>query len=334
MTQTLFGTYPWAFDVPGGGERQLMAWQSHLAAQGRVTGFFDPWKPVGDGWDIFHFFSAMPGSYQICDYMRSKGLRLVITPNLWVTEATKWDYPHDEIQRLLAIADRIVVNAEIEATTLAAVYGLPVERFSVVHNGIEERYLTRTDPTPFLARFGLEAGSYFLNVSNVEPRKNQLRFLEALRDTPDQTLITVGHARDPDYLAACQEMGGDQFRFLGPLEYGSDMLHAAICGARAFVMPSTLETPSIAALEAVVSGAPLLITGEGSTKEYFGEDVIYIEPFSVQSLRYGIHELLGRDKAPERLRARMAEHFTWAATAKRLAETYDDIIARLHHDDT
>lgn len=332
MTQTLFGTYPWAFDVPGGGERQLMAWQSHLAALGLVTGFYDPWKPVGEGWKIFHFFSAMPGSYQICDYMRSKGMRLIITPNLWVTEATKWDYPHDEILRLLSIADRIIVNSQIEAITLAGVYDLPAECFSVVYNGIEERYLTGTDPKPFLERYGLEGGSYFLNVGNVEPRKNQLRFLEALRDYPDQILVTVGHSRDAGYLNACREMGGDQFRFLGPLDYGSDMLHAAICGARAFVMPSTLETPSIAALEAVASGVPLLITGEGSTKEYFGDDVIYIEPFSVQSLRYGIRELLGLSAAAERLRKRIADRYTWPATAARLAAIYDEITEEAHNE--
>lgn len=332
MTDVLFGTYPWAFDCPGGGERQLMAWRAHLDAQGLNTELYDPWMPLTENWDVFHFFSAMPGSYQLCEYLRNKGLKLAITPNLWVTEATKWNYPHQEIYSLLAIADRVIVNSQIEAETLAGVYELPLERFNVVHNGIEAKYLEPVDASPFLETFELEAGSYLLNVGNIEPRKNQLRFLEALRAYPDLTMVTIGHARDTAYLAKCMEMGGTQFKFLGPLKYGSDMLRAAMAGARAFVMPSTLETPSIAAIEAVASGCPLLITGEGSTKEYFGSDVVYIEPFSVQSLRYGIRELLGYEIAPERLRKHIAERFTWAATSRTLAGIYTDIKVTPHHD--
>jgi glycosyltransferase involved in cell wall biosynthesis len=331
VTDILFGTYPWAFDCPGGGERQLVAWRKHLEAQGTRTGLYDPWIPVAESWDIFHFFSAMPGSYQLCEYMRGKGLKLVITPNLWVTQATKWDYPHDDIKRLFAIADRVIVNAQIEAETLAAVYELPLERFRVVYNGIEAEYLEPVDPAPFLETFGLERGGYLLNVGNVEHRKNQLRFLEALKDTPDLTLVTVGHARDADYLQACQDMGGAQFRFLGPLEYGSDLLRAAMSGARAFVMPSTLETPSIAALEAAAIGCPLLITGEGSTKEYFVDEAIYIEPLDVQSLRYGVQEVMGRTRGSETMRARISERFTWAGTAGTLANVYDELNREARH---
>ena len=66
--KVLYGVYPWAFDCPGGGERQLMAYKRHLEMQGVQVGLYDQWDPRIRNYDIFHFFSAMPGSIQLCDF--------------------------------------------------------------------------------------------------------------------------------------------------------------------------------------------------------------------------------------------------------------------------
>ena len=68
----LFGAYPWAFDCPGGGERQLMAWKSHLENLGHSVSLFDPWGEIPKSTSIFHFFSVMPGSIQLCDLLKVK----------------------------------------------------------------------------------------------------------------------------------------------------------------------------------------------------------------------------------------------------------------------
>ena len=44
-----------------------------------------------------------------------------------------------------------------------------------------------------------------------------------------------------------------------------------------FVLPSTLETPGLAALEAAALGIPIIITSEGCTKEYFGSIETYYD---------------------------------------------------------
>lgn len=322
----LFGTYPWAFDCPGGGERQLLAYRHHLAAIGITASLFDQWHPTIKDYQVFHFFSVMPGSLQLCDHVKKQGLPIVISPNLWVTPETKWHYPHDEIQRLVSMADMLIVNSELEASALSEVYGLPADRFHVVYNGVEETFFERTTPQAFAENYGLDRRRYLLNVANVEHRKNQLAFLRALKNYPDLCLVVAGHARDAEYLAECRAVGDNQFVFLGPLEYGSSMLKSAFAGAEAFVMPSTLETPSIAALEAAATGCKILVTSVGSTIEYFGDHAVYIDPDSPESILRGLARVLEPIRTDD-LRVIVREKFTWHVSACELVRAYERVLA-------
>lgn len=319
----LFGAYPWAFDCPGGGERQLMAYRNHLQRRGHTVGLYDPWQPVDDVWKIFHFFSVMPGSIQLCNYIRNKGVKLVISPNLWVTPDTRWKYPHEDIYRLVEIADLLVVNSQLEADALGEVYNIPPSRFHVVYNGVENAFLAPADAKDFRTWAGLGNCRYLLNVANVEERKNQLAFLEVLAHQPDLKMVVVGHARDAAYAEACQKIGGERFLHVGALEYESYLLRSAIAGAEAFVMPSTLETPSIAALEAAAMGCRLLVTDVGSTKEYFGEDAIYINPDSFESMQDGLVRVLLAEKG--HLQSRVRARFMWESVVDELERAYDRV---------
>jgi len=136
-------------------------------------------------------------------------------------------------------------------------------------------------------------------------------------------LVVVGHARDAAYLEACREKGGGRFLHVGALEYGSGLLRSAIAGADAFVMPSKLETPSIAALEAAAMGCRLLVTEVGSTTEYFGEDAIYINPASIESMQEGLTRVLVTGTS--NLQSRVRSRFMWDGVIAELERAYDRI---------
>ena len=320
----LFDVYPWAMVCPGGGERQLMAYKKHLEKDCNVdVSLFDQWNPDIEQKDIFHFFSVMPGSFQLCEYMKNKGLKLVISPNLWVTKETMYDYPHDEIWPLINLADRVIVNSWAEAHSLAEVYGMEINKFRVVYNGVEDDYFERFGDSCFSEKYGLAKQSYLLNVANIEPRKNQLKFVEAMIESEaDTKLVIVGNIRDEAYAKKVLELGGDRVLYVGPLEYGSSMLKSAFSGSRGFVMPSTLETPSIAALEASASGIPVLITSEGSTQEYFGDDTIFVNPFNSDSIALGISQLLSDRHRPKPLSRR----FSWENVVRELHMHYTELL--------
>lgn len=311
-------------DVAGGGERQMMAYKEHLARSQIAVRLFDMWHPMFDDASIFHCFSVMPGSVELCDYVKRRGLKLVVSPNLWVTQETKHQFPFETVWNFFELADAIVVNSRMEANELSGVFGFPISKFHVVHNAAETEFLLPGDGSLFARSFGIE-GAFVLNVANVEPRKNQLRFLEVLRrERPDLTLVVAGNVRDQAYAENCRLVGGERLKIVGPLPYASPMLRSALSACEFFAMPSLLETPSIAAIEAAAIGARVLLTEVGSTTEYFGSSVTYVTPDSDASLAEGIHSALVADSASSTWVARHS--YLWPQVIPALIQVYESTL--------
>ncbi len=320
----LYYTYPWAHDVMGGGERQLLAYANHLEKFGIQADKFDMWKSNLDDYDIFHCFSTMPGTIEMCDYAKNRGLKLVISPNLWITQKTKSNYPFSTIWNMFELADHVVVNSNMEGDTLSGVFGMPREKFHTIYNGAETEFLVPADPNVFKKRFNLER-PFVLNVANIETRKNQLEFIKALRKTqPEMDFVIAGDIRDQEYAEKCRLAGGDNVKFVGSLPYASEILRSALSGCMFFAMPSLLETPSIAAIEAAASGTRVLLTQEGSTREYFGDSVTYVDPFSATSMCTGIETTLvaGTDHSTWAAR----HNYLWPSIMPQLSHFYDQIL--------
>jgi glycosyltransferase involved in cell wall biosynthesis len=323
--KVLFATYPMAFHTPGGGEIQLLAYHKHLAAYGVEVTLLDPWNPRFLEHDVVHFFSCVGGSVHLCNFVKQLGMPLVVTSSLWITEKTKHLYPVDEIRHQFSLADHVVANANIECDALAQVLGLPREKFVTVYNGVDDIFFARPPAERFLQYVGSDA-PFVLNVGNIEPRKNQLRLAEAMKSFPDYKLVLVGHVRDEAYFQAVMQLAGSQANYVGPLPHDSELLRSAYQACALFCLPSTLETPGLAALEAAVQGAPLLVTSEGSTREYFGENATYVNPNDSNDIALHIGKALTRTGIDnQRLSSTLGNEFSWSTTTARLAKMYATI---------
>jgi len=318
--KVLFATYPMAFHTPGGGEIQLLAYYKHLKAQGVDVTLFDPWNPRFLEHDVVHFFSCIGGSFHLCNFIKQLGLPLVITSTLWITPETTHLYAMDEIRAQLSLADRIITNSELESDTLSQVLSLPREKFSVVYNGIDEFFLQTVNPNLFRETFHIPE-RFVLNVGNIEPRKNQLNLVRAMKAFPEHKLVLIGHQRDPRYAEQVLAEGGEQVRYLGPMPH-NEILLSAYRASEFFCLPSTLETPGLAALEAAAQGARLLVTSEGSCQEYFGDAAEYVNPFSVEDLRAALERMFLTANLKKNS-SFQAEKFLWRNTVSALRENYD-----------
>ncbi|CAB3776363.1 D-inositol 3-phosphate glycosyltransferase [Paraburkholderia caffeinitolerans] len=319
--KVLFSTYPMAFHTPGGGEVQLLAYRKHLPLHNVEVTLFDQWEPRFLEYDVVHFFSCISGSAHFCHFVKRLGLPLVVSASLWITEATRHLYPIDEIRYQLDLADRVVTNSNIESDTLARVLDLPREKFSTVYNGIDEFFLKPGHPTAFREQHGLQQ-RFVLNVGNIEPRKNQLSLVRAMKAHPDVKLVLIGQQRDPEYSQAVLREGGDQVMYLGPMPH-DDLLLSAYASCDLFCLPSTLETPGLAALEAAAQRAPLLITSEGSCEEYFGGHARYVPPGDDAVLAAALGEALAVSE-PGAGSFNSAD-FTWARTTAELRDVYREL---------
>tara|TARA_R110002126_G_scaffold278004_1_gene424118 strand:- start:22914 stop:23891 length:978 start_codon:yes stop_codon:yes gene_type:complete len=317
--RVVYATYPWAFETPGGGEIQMLKYQEYLLQAGLDIQRHDPWLGDLGKADVVHFFSCMGGSGHFCNYVKSRGIPLVISASLWLTEETKHLYPVGEIAAQLSLADAIVTNGEIESDQLASVLGLGRERFHTVRNACDPWFAEPGEPEMFRSAFGIE-GPFVLHVGNVEPRKNQLALIHAARQA-GKSLVLLGQVRSGVYAGQCLAAAGDHVRYLGPIAHDSPMLRSAYAACEVFCLPSTLETPGLAALEAAAAGARLIITGEGSTREYFGEDALYVNGSNVDEIAAA---LVASSIAPatEKLKRRVVSQFTWETAVQPLRDLY------------
>ena len=81
-------------------------------------------------------------------------------------------------RELLRLADIVLPNSRSEANQLMRLFGVPAERIRVVPNGVLPS-IASASPELFHRRWGAEP--FVLFVGRIEPRKNTLGLIRALR---------------------------------------------------------------------------------------------------------------------------------------------------------
>lgn len=322
MTKVTFATYPWAFETPGGGEIQLLKYEEYLLKAGAQVKRHDPWAAEIGAAGVFHFFSCIGGSEHLCNYVKSRGIPLVISSSLWVTEETRHLYPIDEIRNQLSLADCIITNSDIESDQIASVLNLPRERFRAVRNACDPSFLTQVDPDIFRTRYQVD-DEFVLNIGNIEPRKNQLNLIRACKQA-GLPLILIGHIRDQAYAQSCFQEMNDKMRYLGSIDHQDLVLRSAYSACSVFCLPSTLETPGLAALEAAAAGAKLIVTSDGSTQEYFSNLCGYVRHDDIDGIASSLLEALATEQTTA-LRDLVAKNFVWTKMAEELIDLYQSL---------
>ena len=121
--------------------------------------------------------------------------------------------------------------------------------------------------------------------------------------------------------------GGDSVRHLGHLDHHDPHLASAFSACSVFVLPSTLETPGLAALEAAASGAAVVVTSEGSTRDYFADHVHYANHADPADIRRAIEAALARGPDPA-LKTHVLKQFGWNTVTAALPGVYKQAIRR------
>ncbi len=312
--------HPYAMQLPGGGEIQLLKYVSHLKETKCDVTLHDIWNPRLADAHILHHFHLIPGSIPFLDFVKKLNVKIAISPNLWINETNSSHIHLKEIQHYYRLADSIICNSHAEISNLAATTGLPTEKACVVYNGVDSDFSVPVSETLFRDWTNIK-GPYLLNVANIEPRKNQLSAIKAARKI-GVPLVSIGHIRDQAYFDRCAEEGQNGFfLYMGALNQMDPRLRSAYQHCAAFLFPSFLETPGIAALEAAAAGCQLVVTREGSAYEYFGDHAFYVNPWSEDSITDAVNRALSQKKNTI-LSEKIMRTFSWPAIAKQLTDAY------------
>ena len=259
-----------------------------------------------------------------CGYVKNIGLPLVISPILWPAGDLS-GYPMEEIRTLLHTSDIALPNSDMEGDLLADVFNIERDKFHTVYNGIDRIFIDDDESTGDLFRneYNID-GDFILFVGNIEKRKNQVNVARAVRNS-GLNVVMLGNIRDKNFYKEMMNESGGNIRYLGYLPHDSGLLRSAYRACDLFILPTMLETPGLAALEAAAMGTKIVVTREGSTREYFEDMVTYVNPLSPEDILSGIQKELGltRDTA---LQKHVREKFTWENTARQTLSAYRHVL--------
>ncbi|MGC1851923.1 MAG: glycosyltransferase [Solirubrobacterales bacterium] len=251
--------------------------------------------------------------------------------------ATYHGVPHEEVggaARILRLADAVVCVSEGLREQLGAA-GVPSRLLSVIPNGVPDAQpLDTTERERIDAELGLGDGAPVVSiVGRLVPQKEHERFLRAAKRLTEEGLKThflvVGDGALRSQLEQrADELGLDsQVRFTGV----RDDARALISRSDLIVFSSAWEGLSIAALEALAAGVPVVSTDVAGMRELLSSGAGRVVPHDDEALATAIGELL-RD--PE-LRARTGaegrrlhgERYSTARMTGAYREIYERLLA-------
>jgi glycosyltransferase involved in cell wall biosynthesis len=335
MKVGFINSVPFSF-IYGGGETQATRTLEELQKLGVDAERFDPWKLEFD-YSILHFLGCKYWFREWVFMAKGKGAKIVVSPIAYMARPTlgrklfglvdPW-LPirttfrlHKEI---LQVADMLLPNSHAEAEQLVRYFGVEHDRIRVVYNATDTSYCHAT-PDEFGERYGIS--DFVLCVGKIEPRKNQLNLLRALKGTGRHLVLIGGPIPNvPEYFQAVKALMTNEpnllhIPFLPP---GSTLLGSAYAAAKVHALVGFNETPGIAALEAGLAGANLVNSNTHPVREYFKDASWYCNPHKLDSIHDAVTSAMD---APRNGKARklISERYTWERAARDTLKAYESI---------
>lgn len=233
-------------------------------------------------------------------------------------------------RRLFEQVDYLLPNSQLEMREISIRHGICNKPFTVVPNGVDPEIFLCGDADRFIDKYGVR--DFVVMAGRIEGRKNQLLTLYALRNE-NLPVVIIGGQYDRDYAQLCRKWAGPNVLFLGHLPQTE--LASAYAAARVCILPSWMETPGLAALEAALAGCNLVVTNRGATWEYFGNYAYYCDPSDPESIRDATlkaYNNFERDRPRrEAFRDLILSQYNWKQAAEKTLIGYKNLLASHAH---
>jgi len=236
-----------------------------------------------------------------------------------------------EFARSLRRANHVITDTETVRQELIADFGVNPSDVTAIHLGVDRPFFDEEFDAAKLSALGLDPRQYGLCIAALEPRKKILELLRAWRDLPPALrnrypLVLAGNAgwRNEGHRAVIdQGVAEGWLRHLGFIE--ETLLRQLYKGARLFIYPSTYEGFGLPALEAMASGAPVLVAGRSCLPEVCGNAAAYVDPDDHAGFTGKLAQALEDERwhtESRRLGRERAATFTWQRCIEGTVEVY------------
>jgi glycosyltransferase involved in cell wall biosynthesis len=235
-------------------------------------------------------------------------------------------------KRCVEQADEIITVSGNVRREITRIYGVPLEKISVVYPGVSEIFkpAAEEEKQAFIAKHNLNL-NFILYTGKRAGTKNfdlLFRAFSRWKHSPEFQLICIGpdwDAREKEMISALAISAN--IRHLNTVDvYDLKMFYSL---ASAFVYTSKYEGFGTALVEAMACGAPVIAAASSSHPEITGNAAQYFDPNSEQELLAA----LSRVAEDKRLRRSMREFglkrsvkFNWDKTARETYEVYKKLL--------
>ena len=227
--------------------------------------------------------------------------------------------------KILEMVDYLLPQSDAEMANLRQTLGVQ-KPFNLVRNGAEIEVFEKATADWFVEKYKIR--DFVLTVGLIEPRKNQLMLLHALKNA-GVPVVVVGRFYDAGYYQLCRRHAPKNTLFIEHLAH--EQLASAFKAARVHALPSWMECASFANVEAALSGCSLVVSDRTSEPEYFGKNAYYCDPASVDSIRQAVQSALQNRAADapkrEELHRQFLTQFTWQNAAEQTLRGYEATLA-------
>jgi len=244
-------------------------------------------------------------------------------------------YLDDVVPRSLKRASHVIVNSQATRVDVTELYGIEPSKITPVMFGVDPIFHPSSRPrTELITQFPALSRPYILAVGTVQPRKNYIRLIQAVKQIRAAGLdvdIAIAGGKgwlDTDILAAAG--ASDMIDHVHWLGYVPDAdLPMLYTHAACFAMPSLYEGFGLPILESMACGTPVITSNRSSLPEAAGDAGLLCDPYDIDSIADALTRLLTdttqREGCIQRGFAHAARH-TWATGATTLLGVFNDLL--------
>jgi len=324
----------------GGLERKIRLTAGHLRRRGVEVIYYDPWRNQLGDVDICHCFSAYAQMYYHVIEAKKRGKPVVMSPVFGRYDVPLWQIAlkvrlskyipglytdYVLLKKILTLSDRVLPLVEEEGHRLAKSFGIPINRITIVPNGVDRRF-GEGNPALFQERYGIS--NFVLQVGSIDPNKNQLTIIKAMADLP-YTYVVIGEPLlgcEP-YMEKCRAAAGKNVLFINQLDYDGPMLKSAYAAAKVFIMPSYSETWGQTLYQAAQAGCSVIVSKNIPISPYIRDYVSQANPKSPKQFRTLIEKAMDSE-ATEKLRQAALSMPTWADVGRQIIGIYEEVLTK------
>jgi glycosyltransferase involved in cell wall biosynthesis len=235
-------------------------------------------------------------------------------------------------ERLLArgVGRYIAVSHDV-ARRLRSTFNWPSHKIEVIHNAVHlDRYRCPVDPELRLQLSRDTDRPVVLTVGRLDVQKGLDVLLRAAVRVSEARFVIAGEGPERAILEAqAADLAlGDRVLFLG---YRTD-IPELLAASDVFVLPSRFEGSSLAVLEAMAAGKPVISSAIGGTDELIlsGDSGLLVPPDDPEALATELTRVLSAPELRGRLgsaaRSRVETEFSAPAMAGRVMRVYEDLL--------